>query len=106
MSSENYRIGKQHSVYFITFTVKDLVNVFTRLKFKNIIALEVLWYHMLYSNNVTIDMPNKYMQKSLLAIVLNGVLWLKSSVIEYLDTSTIKETFANVWDLVVWTYFF
>ena len=38
MSSENYRIGNQHSVYFITFTVTDWVDVFTRLNYKNIIA--------------------------------------------------------------------
>lgn len=38
MSSENYRIGNQHSVYFITFSVTDWVDVFIRLNFKNIIA--------------------------------------------------------------------
>ncbi len=38
MSSENYRIGNQHSVYFITFTVTDWVDVFTRLNYKNIIV--------------------------------------------------------------------
>lgn len=38
MSSGNYRIGNQHSVYFITFTVTNWVDVFIRLNFKNIIA--------------------------------------------------------------------
>ena len=38
MSSENYRIGNQHSVYFLTFTVTDWVDVFTRLNYKNIIV--------------------------------------------------------------------
>ena len=35
MSSENYRIENQHSVYFLTFTVTDWVDVFTRLNYKN-----------------------------------------------------------------------
>ena len=38
MSSENYKIGNQHSVYFLTFTVTDWVDVFTRLNYKNIIV--------------------------------------------------------------------
>ena len=38
MSSENYKIGNQHSVYFLTFTVTDWVDVFTRLNYRNIIA--------------------------------------------------------------------
>ena len=38
MSSENDRIGNQHSVYIITFTATDWVDVFTRLNYKNIIA--------------------------------------------------------------------
>jgi len=38
MSSENYRIGNQHSVYFITFTVTDWIDVFTRLNYRNIIV--------------------------------------------------------------------
>ena len=38
MSSENYRIGNQHSVYFLTFTVTDWVDVFTRLNYRNIIV--------------------------------------------------------------------
>lgn len=38
MSSENYRIANQHSVYFLTFTVTDWVDAFTRLNYKNIIV--------------------------------------------------------------------
>lgn len=38
MSSENYRIGNQHSVYFLTFTVTDWVDVFSGLNYKNIIV--------------------------------------------------------------------
>lgn len=38
MSSENYKIGNQNSVYFLTFTVTDWVDIFTRLNYKNIIA--------------------------------------------------------------------
>ena len=38
MSSENYRIGKQDSIYFLTFTITDWVDVFTRLHYRNIIA--------------------------------------------------------------------
>jgi len=36
MSSENYRIQKQDSVYFLTFTVTDWVDVFTRMNYRNI----------------------------------------------------------------------
>ncbi|MDO5523650.1 MAG: transposase, partial [Bacteroidia bacterium] len=38
MSSENYKIIDQHSVYSLTFTVTDWVDVFTRLNYKIIIA--------------------------------------------------------------------
>lgn len=38
MSSENYRIRNQHSVYFLTFTVTDWVDVFTRRNYREIIA--------------------------------------------------------------------
>lgn len=38
MSLENYKIGNQHSVYFLTFTVTDWVYVFTGLNYKNIIV--------------------------------------------------------------------
>ena len=38
MSSENYKIVNQYSVYFLTFTVTDWVDVFTRLNYRNIIA--------------------------------------------------------------------
>ena len=37
MSSENYRIGNQNSIYFLTFTVTDWVDVFTRFNYKKII---------------------------------------------------------------------
>ena len=30
MSSENYRISNQNTTYFLTFTVTDWVDVFTR----------------------------------------------------------------------------
>ncbi len=38
MSSENYIVAKQDAVYFLTFTITDWVDVFTRLHYKNIIA--------------------------------------------------------------------
>ena len=38
MSSENYRIEKQDSVYFLTFTVTDWIDVFTRMNYRNIIT--------------------------------------------------------------------
>ena len=38
MSSENYRVGKQDGIYFLTFTVSDWVDVFTRLNYKSIIV--------------------------------------------------------------------
>lgn len=37
MSSENYRVAIQNAVYFLTFTVADWVDVFTRLNYRNII---------------------------------------------------------------------
>jgi len=37
MPAENYIVQKQNSVYFLTFTVTDWVDVFTRLHYKNII---------------------------------------------------------------------
>ena len=43
MSSENYYIEDQHAVYFLTFTVTDWVDVFTRPVYNNII-LEGLTY--------------------------------------------------------------
>ncbi|MDD3787360.1 MAG: transposase [Petrimonas sp.] len=38
MSSENYRVEKQDAVYFLTFTVTDWIDVFTRLNYRNTIA--------------------------------------------------------------------
>lgn len=38
MSSENYRIVKQDAVYFLTFTVVEWVDVFTRESYRRIIA--------------------------------------------------------------------
>jgi REP element-mobilizing transposase RayT len=38
MSSESYRIAEQNSIYFLTFTVTDWVDVFTRVNYKNIIV--------------------------------------------------------------------
>jgi hypothetical protein len=38
MSSENYRIEKQDAVYFLTFTVSDWVDVFTRMNYRSIIT--------------------------------------------------------------------
>lgn len=38
MSSENYRIGNQNAIYFLTFTVTDWVDVFIRSNYKNIIV--------------------------------------------------------------------
>jgi len=38
MSSENYRIEKQDAVYFLTFTVTDWIDVFTRMNYRSIIA--------------------------------------------------------------------
>jgi len=38
MSSENYRVEKQDAVYFLTFTVTDWVDVFTRLNYRSIIV--------------------------------------------------------------------
>ena len=43
MSSENYTIEDQHAVYFLTFTVTDWVDVFTRPVYNNIIP-EALTY--------------------------------------------------------------
>jgi len=43
MSSENYRIGNQNAVYFLTFTVTDWIDVFTRICYKTII-IESLEY--------------------------------------------------------------
>ena len=38
MSSENYRITDQNAAYFLTFTITDWVDVFTRANYKNIIV--------------------------------------------------------------------
>jgi len=38
MSSENYKVHKQDAVYFLTFTITDWVDVFTRLSYKQIIV--------------------------------------------------------------------
>ena len=38
MSSENYRIENQNAVYFLTFTVTDWIDVFTRINYKTIIV--------------------------------------------------------------------
>lgn len=43
MSSENYTIEDQHAVYFLTFTVTDWVDVYTRPVYNNIIP-EALTY--------------------------------------------------------------
>ena len=44
MSSENYRIEKQDGIYFLTFTITDWVDVFTRLSYKNIIVETLTFY--------------------------------------------------------------
>jgi len=38
MSSENYRIGNQNATYFLTFTITDWVDVFTRINYRAIIV--------------------------------------------------------------------
>jgi REP element-mobilizing transposase RayT len=38
MSSENYQISDQHATYFLTFTVTDWIDVFTRINYKTIIV--------------------------------------------------------------------
>ena len=38
MSSENYTIEDQHAIYFLTFTVTDWVDVYTRPDYKHIIV--------------------------------------------------------------------
>ena len=38
MSSEKYRINNQSATCFLTFTVTDWVDVFTRRSYKNIIV--------------------------------------------------------------------
>ena len=38
MSSENYSVENQNAVYFLTFTVTDWVDVFTRLNYRSIIV--------------------------------------------------------------------
>jgi len=38
MSSENYRVEKQDGIYFLTFTVTDWVDVFTRLNYRSIVT--------------------------------------------------------------------
>jgi REP element-mobilizing transposase RayT len=38
MTSENYHIGDQHEVYFLTFTMTDWVDVFTRIEYKYVIT--------------------------------------------------------------------
>ena len=45
MSSENYQISNQNAPYFLTFTVTDWVDVFTRINYKTII-IESLEYCM------------------------------------------------------------
>ena len=38
MSSENYQIANQNATYFLTFTVTDWVDVFTRSNYKTVIV--------------------------------------------------------------------
>ncbi len=38
MSADNYFINDQNSVYFLTFTIVDWVDVFTRKEYKFVIA--------------------------------------------------------------------
>jgi putative transposase len=38
MSSENYTVKDQNAVYFLTFTITDWVDVFTRYAYKKIIV--------------------------------------------------------------------
>ncbi len=38
MSSKNYKIADQNALYFLTFTITEWIDVFTRLKYKIIIA--------------------------------------------------------------------
>lgn len=38
MSSENYFIKDQYATYFLTFTIVDWVDVFTRSQYKNAIV--------------------------------------------------------------------
>ncbi len=38
MSSENYKVENQNAVFFLTFTVTDWIDVFTRLNYRNIIV--------------------------------------------------------------------
>ena len=38
MSSENYKVVNQNAVYFLSFTVTDWVDVFTRMNYRNIVV--------------------------------------------------------------------
>ncbi|MBS2098524.1 transposase [Carboxylicivirga linearis] len=38
MSSENYYIGDQHATYFLTFTVVNWIDVFTRPEYKDVVV--------------------------------------------------------------------
>ena len=38
MSAENYRINDQNATYFLTFTITDWVDVFTRINYKTIMV--------------------------------------------------------------------
>ena len=44
MSSESYKIEKQDGIYFLTFTITDWVDIFTRLSYKNIIVETLAFY--------------------------------------------------------------
>jgi len=96
MSSENYFIGDQYATYFLTFTVVDWVDVFTRLKYKLVItdALRycqekkslIVYSWVLMSNHLHIicktDSPQKlsdvirdfkqYTAKQILELIQNG----------------------------------
>ena len=38
MSGDRYRIGDQHAAYFLTFTIVDWVDIFTRKEYKLVIT--------------------------------------------------------------------
>ncbi len=38
MSSENYRIANQNAIYYLTYTVIDWIDVFTRINYRTVIV--------------------------------------------------------------------
>lgn len=38
MSSENYKVRDHNAIYFLTFTVTDWIDIFTRLNYRNIVV--------------------------------------------------------------------